>query len=1246
MSGNKGKSGTTPRDTSSLKATRRELALTRRTLVGWLLAAGGAAGEAMAQAGKITGGLPNAKATQLDGKDLTAQAAKRALFAFGAEDDATVFTLLRPRDLLVLNVTLRNLKVTGKGETRSIVIVDPSQTADMSVEHQPQSLVESAWLEDGSPAGQVNNSQRAMTYISGPTRLVYRAPKGFTSIPFTADEVLKACLSWRLVLSPRAVDAIGPGLGQLETIRLRLEAIADAQSADLHAMDPKRRIEPVLRRAGMVVAEAMIKAAQQKVVLSSARIDALIRYEVMASLHPEDLPKFQGSLKDVTDQKTLPYGKVAPQDVKKAVTQKQSLNASDRWMGAYVERVALQEVVKAASPLSAQPRATQARPQAAAPQVTPRTAQATPQAAPQKARPSETPVQFIPGLQFSKTSGSIEDEFTDIEAPFRVHLSPLSTAGFAHMTGVVDHGGRIAELWHTRLGARAGDWAIGDTAQPVRVLYSEDEDMPPLEDAVWPLTPKQRTDLVKLTRVKPGYNGLPAVADHLRLTALGASIDVLGNWPDHKAGGADLSQWKHVSSVGRDQYVRVVEEGFLFPFGHAAAWITITERKFVRQVNGGRVAAMMQRQFVIVRERVRAYPGHDQKNDGRDFPFASVEILTKQTPNLHPATKIDALLSAGWYVGDAKDACWPSLSKGDPGDSVGQPFRFQMALIDTAGNRAPVEMPLIFMVGTANDPARIGKVVDYYNLYAPADNRGAAVNGASIRFSRDIDASGKAIGGESDYSTRHLNFKAWPWPKSTGPYFSPALADADIDVPSLKHLLGKVAAPKVKYHDAYLSGGFDADNPAQVVFTFDNPISLNVAETDKFGGLAEPSLIFDGLSRKVGALNGYADYLKPKLSPADVFKGATLLGVVPLGDIIEFVTADDPGVPKLTSIDQGDKIVTSYTVEKNDVSSAGPFVALSPHTSPQFSIVSTVTVSKTGGTPDTSVVAKLNDFKINLFGFIILHFDSLTLTVKPGNKTDVNPALNANDGVRFGGPLEFVNALRDYIPADGFSDPPALDVTTSGVTASYTLGLPSISVGAMSLQNISLGAGFDLPFTGEGPSARFNFAERHNPFNLTVSLFGGGGFFALAVDTKGVRELEATLEFGAQIAIDLGVASGGVYVKGGFYFRWQDAPDKIVQFEGYVEMGGHLDVLGLITVSLVFHLGLTYEKTSKHSSLYGTATLTVEIDILFFSCSQDITIERQFAGSDADPAFIEYVPETAKNSGKSDVWNAYCAAFA
>ena len=127
------------------------------------------------------------------------------------------------------------------------------------------------------------------------------------------------------------------------------------------------------------------------------------------------------------------------------------------------------------------------------------------------------------------------------------------------------------------------------------------------------------------------------------------------------------------------------------------------------------------------------------------------------------------------------------------------------------------------------------------------------------------------------------------------------------------------------------------------------------------------------------------------------------------------------------------------------------------------------------------------------------------------------------------------------------------------------------------------------PSPAAAPSVRFNFAERQNPFNLTVSLFGGGGFFAITIGSGGVQELEASLEFGAQISIDLGVASGGVYIKGGFYFCWMDSPTHLVQFEGYVELGGHLNILGLIVVSLVFHLGLTYQKAGHVSQLYGTA---------------------------------------------------------
>ena len=44
--------------------------------------------------------------------------------------------------------------------------------------------------------------------------------------------------------------------------------------------------------------------------------------------------------------------------------------------------------------------------------------------------------------------------------------------------------------------------------------------------------------------------------------------------------------------------------------------------------------------------------------------------------------------------------------------------------------------------------------------------------------------------------------------------------------------------------------------------------------------------------------------------------------------------------------------------------------------------------------------------------------------------------------------------------SNGFSDPPALTVTPSGISASFSINLPTVSVGVFSLSNMSLGAGF------------------------------------------------------------------------------------------------------------------------------------------------------------------------------------------
>ena len=166
---------------------------------------------------------------------------------------------------------------------------------------------------------------------------------------------------------------------------------------------------------------------------------------------------------------------------------------------------------------------------------------------------------------------------------------------------------------------------------------------------------------------------------------------------------------------------------------------------------------------------------------------------------------------------------------------------------------------------------------------------------------------------------------------------------------------------------------------------------------------------------------------------------------------------------------------------------------------------------------------------------------------------------------------------------------------------------------------------------------RFAFCERHQPFTLTVSLFGGGGFFAIEIGLDGVKKVEASLEFGASIALDLGVASGSACIMGGVYYQ---GGEKGFMLVGYFRAAGCLTVLGFISVSVELYIALGY--ASKNSGLdheghlWGEASVSVKVKIAFFSVSVKISITREFAGS--DPKFIDCVSVPQ--------WIEYCNAFA
>ncbi|WP_203595363.1 hypothetical protein [Salipiger sp. PrR002] len=310
-------------------------------------------------------------------------------------------------------------------------------------------------------------------------------------------------------------------------------------------------------------------------------------------------------------------------------------------------------------------------------------------------------------------------------------------------------------------------------------------------------------------------------------------------------------------------------------------------------------------------------------------------------------------------------------------------------------------------------------------------------------------------------------------------------------------------------------------------------------------------------------------------------------------------------------------------------------------------------VKKNGSSsPQIGVMCSLNSFDLVLIApasFLELNFDKISFSVDSNAKMDVDVLLR---DIKFVGPLSFVETLRDLIPLDGFSDPPYLDITTEGIHAGFDVALPSIAVGVLNISNLSLGAGFTVPFIGQPLSVTFNFCTREQPFCLTVYMFGGGGFFAVTIDPQGVQILEAAFEFGASLSVDFGVASGGVEVMAGIYFRMEQTEASLT---GYFRLGGHVSVLGLISASIELYLELEYQFSSGKCT--GRAQLTIEVSVLFFSGSVTIHCERQFAGSNGDPSLREMMgfrPDlpladelaAIDGPGADYGWREYAEAFA
>lgn len=556
--------------------------------------------------------------------------------------------------------------------------------------------------------------------------------------------------------------------------------------------------------------------------------------------------------------------------------------------------------------------------------------------APDATIPAETdlpPVDSDPG-----------DLQTDLLLVDWLHLSPDGSATWLHPARPVTKDGRT-EVWHTTLRLRNDD-GRPDTSRrtpTIRAVSRDDKDLKPGDEKFTVLRPTSQEFVPQqIVRATTDYHGSgvgevvqPVTAELLLLSALGSSVELAGNWD--RAAELSIARWLHRSTIGRDNYVRVETYGFLFPFGHRAVLVSESQRRIAS--NG--VAYLFQKQFIVVRQPVKSYPGHgDDRYEGRRSPFREVRLTTTVTPDL-PTTGRDP-------VGNSTKSFWVPTQ--DPATQTVSDLPFPIVATDWEGRTVQFNAPLAYIDATE---AVVGPVltnlINQYGRYDtfqapfPTDaekkfnaRRTVAMPGEKVSFTKPIEP------GDTAYPVTQLYLGAYqydipdnnpPHPQEQDlvdrdlPNFYPAMLAAKVRIQALEALAQQSNDPFIAYDPLYTTtpvAKAAAENQfatfarvqanltslGEIIRHLEDPgtvdppdhdatISVTFGGTggdakggDKVGGVALPNLEVGALSQTHGPLSGdvksISEMAKGDFKAEKAFPpSAKLLGDITLKDVVD-----------------------------------------------------------------------------------------------------------------------------------------------------------------------------------------------------------------------------------------------------------------------------------------------------------------------------------------------------------------------
>ena len=497
--------------------------------------------------------------------------------------------------------------------------------------------------------------------------------------------------------------------------------------------------------------------------------------------------------------------------------------------------------------------------------------------------------------------------------PILLILSPSVFGGWAHaQLPVTSKKAKRTELWHTRLGVRSqgGVNEKNEALRTVRAVWAlgpgfQDEWTSPPPHANVPfrmsLDADDRYNIVHLSsnytimrpavgnKPRQSYEPNPVEVERLMLSSMGAWINSRGVWDPPNP--LTVEEWRHRGTMGRDHYVRVVYKGYLFPFGHRASLIKVTERKFHTNMPGN-TAYLRQRMYIIVREPEKTYGGTELETPegnsyDRQMPFRRVRITTLVTPNLDDPANSDIEIFGAEQL---QSLFWPKVLNKD--------FQFHLIAEDFEGNETEFTMPLLFAdQAAAKEDLKMKPAKADFENTGPVERRKREMRGQNVMF------ADSAKPGDTTFETQTITFGAevptdaqMSQLPDDSPQFYPAVRKAELIIPSLKHIAGDHKTGEIKYADAYLKHGLGgSNNDGELFGEFIQSINLDFeGKGDKSGALVTPSMKVSGLSRAMGPVAGDAasggldKIAKGEFDPEKFFAGLQpkLFGCINLFEII------------------------------------------------------------------------------------------------------------------------------------------------------------------------------------------------------------------------------------------------------------------------------------------------------------------------------------------------------------------------